>query len=52
MVFVVLYRDNPDSVYFTGIRVFGVYETRETMDTAIANIDPKFFFISEQVIIK
>ena len=51
MVFVVLYRDNPDSVYFTGITVFGVYDTRKTMDSAIVNIDPKKFFISEQEVI-
>ena len=50
MVFVVLYRDNPDSVYFLGITVWGVYETREAMQTAIKDIDINKLFISEQEI--
>ena len=50
MVFVVLYRDNPDSVYFLGITVLGVYETREAMQKAIKDIDINKLFISEQEI--
>lgn len=48
MVLVVLYRDNPDSVYFLGINVFGVYQTREAMQKAIKDIDINKLFISEQ----
>tara|TARA_Y100000389_G_C17459220_1_gene520434 strand:+ start:1568 stop:1726 length:159 start_codon:yes stop_codon:yes gene_type:complete len=50
MVFVVLYRDNPESVYFLGITVLGVYETREAMQRAIKDIDINKLFISEQEI--
>jgi hypothetical protein len=51
MVFVVLYRDNPESVYFLGISVFGVFETRELAQKAIKNINPNKIFISEQEIV-
>ena len=50
MVFVVLYRDNPESVYFLGISVLGVFETREAMHKAIAEIDINKLYISEQEI--
>ena len=51
MVFVVFLRQNPESVYWMGIQVLGVFETHELARARIKKIlglDPDSVFVCEQ----